>query len=66
MKVEGEVTVTVYNCRECPFVQNDNEFGYYGCSVKDVKMKNFEELPEDKVHNECPLKKLDFSITLNQ
>lgn len=55
----------ILNCQECPFCNNDNEFGYDSCNLKNgILMKNFEQMPYDKIHNNCPLKINDIQIGL--
>lgn len=46
------------NCEDCPFCNMDNERGRDWCNIAEIKLdsKNWEELPSDKVHEECPLK----------
>lgn len=46
----------VKNCQECPFVNNDNEYGYDGCNLIYIDLGKFEQMPSDKAHKECPLK----------
>ena len=50
--------IEIKNCQDCPFANNDNERGKDQCNLKDITLdyKNWEELPSDKVHEECPLK----------
>ena len=57
-------TIKVKNCQECPFVNIDNEYGYDSCSAKEIKLTKWEELPEEGVHEECPLKETDFTVRL--
>jgi hypothetical protein len=50
--------IEVKNCSECPFVNNDNEYGKDQCNLnKDIITIGFVELPSDKVHEDCPLLK---------
>jgi hypothetical protein len=47
----------VDNCQQCPFCNSDNEYGYDRCNLnKDIVMKGFEMMPENHVHELCPLK----------
>lgn len=57
------ITIKVNNCRQCPFVINDNYFGYCGCNITDkIDLKRFEELPSDNVHELCPLKNNSYTV----
>ena len=56
--------IKVNNCQDCPFANNDNEYGYDRCNLKDIELSNWEELPGTGVHKECPLKEKDFVIKL--
>jgi len=52
--------IEVKNCRECPFANIDNEYGYDYCNLLNkldiyMNMKMWEELPEDKRHPLCPI-----------
>lgn len=50
--MEKEVT----NCKECPFCNHDSEFGRDGCNLNtNIWVTYYENLPSDKVHDECPL-----------
>lgn len=66
MAQEGrEITVTT--CQTCPFVVNDNEYGYDGCNISEQvsdSLKAMEELPSDKVHTLCPLKNGEYTVKL--
>ena|GEM_PF-4891926 len=53
--MDKEITVT--NCQECPFCNNDNEFGYDHCNLKpNIFAGGFNELPNDSIHILCPLR----------
>lgn len=56
--------LNVTNCIGCPFAENDNEFGYCGCSIKDIKLSRWEQLPSEGVHSECPLKEANVIVKL--
>ena len=56
--------IKVENCQDCPFVNVDNEYGYDRCSIKEIELGKWEELPASGVHKECPLKEKDFVIKL--
>lgn len=58
--------IKVNNCQDCPFVNVDNEFGYDMCSIKDIKLHKWEELPKNNVHSECPLKEISITVKLNK
>lgn len=48
----------VMNCQGCPFVLNDNQYGFCGCSINDFITENlepWEQMPDNKVHKDCPL-----------
>ncbi len=61
-------TVEVANCQDCPCCNNDNEFGHAGCNIDtDIYAKGiYDELPSDKGHEKCPLKKMEINIKLKQ
>lgn len=59
-------TIWIKNCHECPFCNNDNEYGRDWCNMKDIKLPNWKELPSDKVHNECPLLTETYIIELHK
>ena len=61
--------IIVKTCQTCPFVVNDNEFGFVSCNLLDkvsdyVGMGKWNELPKDKVHDLCPLKKTTVIVKL--
>lgn len=59
--------IKVDNCRECPFANNDNDYGYCDCNATDkIVLIGFEELPKDKVHELCPLNAGDITVTLSK
>lgn len=61
------IDIRVVSCRSCPFVIDDNEFGYCGCNVSEEvtdSIKKWEELPSKGVHELCPLKKSDIKVGL--
>jgi hypothetical protein len=54
------MVIEVKNCKDCPFANNDNEQGRNWCNLADklrreIKMGIWEELPEDRRHENCPL-----------
>lgn len=51
MKIEK-----VKNCQKCPFVNNDNEYGYDGCNLIDIDLDKWEQMPGNNVHEKCYLK----------
>lgn len=59
-------TIKVKNCQDCPFANNDNEYGFDKCNLKEIKLGEWEELPASGVHKECPLKEKGFVITLQE
>ena len=56
----------VENCQECPFVQYDGDWGYKNCALTSLKLDKFEEMPSDKVHEQCPLKEGEVVVKLNK
>ena len=56
--------ILVKSCQACPFCNNDNEYGNDSCNAKEIKTKDFEQLPSDKVHDDCPLKGNEITIKL--
>ena len=61
----GAVTKTkmileIKNCADCPFSNNDNEYGRDCCNLanhigKDIELDTWEQLPDDKIHKDCPI-----------
>jgi len=50
--------ILIDNCLSCPFCNNDNEYGADSCNLNNnIVMPAFEPLPNDKVHELCPLLK---------
>lgn len=52
----------IKNCMDCPFSNNDNEYGRDCCNLalklgKDIKLDNWEELPKNEIHKDCPINK---------
>ena len=50
----------IKNCHQCPFCNNDNEYGRDMCNLadrifKDIALGEFEQLPSDKRHKDCPI-----------
>lgn len=66
MKVKIDMNIYVKSCQSCPFVVEDNEFGYSGCNLVNLNLEMWEELPKDKVHERCPLKKHDYNVKLDK
>ena len=61
------ITIKVNNCRQCPFVINDNDYGYCGCTITyKINLKRFDELPSDNVHELCPLKNNSYIVELDK
>lgn len=57
--------LNVANCQECYFISSDSEYGFDYCNLNIKIYANMStELPEDKVHNKCPLKENDYTIKL--
>lgn len=62
----GNKYILINNCHECPFCNNDNEYGKDSCNLHgNIYSKNLESMPEDKVHSECPLLLADYTISFN-
>lgn len=50
----------IKNCWSCPFANNDNEYGRDCCNLakhldKNIKLKEYEQLPHDTRHKDCPI-----------
>ena len=64
--------IKVKNCHECPFSNNDNEYGRDTCNLAvyleiEIHLGHWEGLPEDKVHDKCPLRNIkNLNVKLNQ
>ncbi len=57
----------VSNCRDCPFVSEDNEEGFIWCNISDeVEAGKFLQLPSKTVHELCPLKKGSVTVELKK
>ena len=57
MKIEVDRVLYVSSCRDCPFANEDNTWGYNWCNInEDIDVGNG-QLPSDSVHEDCPLKK---------
>ena len=63
----------VNNCHECPFCNNDNEYGHDSCNhpfnfdnavYEGHPYNKFGEMPKDKVHDKCPLKDNPLTVAL--
>jgi hypothetical protein len=56
-------TIIVNNCQECPFCNNDNEYGYDCCNLdQNIHTKAFDQMPKEHVHEKCPLKQKEYII----
>jgi len=59
------IEIKVSNCLECNFCNKDNEYGSDSCNLNtSIVLKDFEQLPSDKVHEDCPLKNNTFTIMI--
>jgi len=52
--------IEVKNCFECPFANNDNEYGRVECGLAerlriDLGLEVWENLPHDRIHEKCPI-----------
>lgn len=54
--------IEIRNCQECPFCNNDNEYGFDECNLSNkmclsnqVSINSWEELPKRHIHPHCPL-----------
>jgi hypothetical protein len=65
----------VNTCHDCPFCNNDNEYGRDSCNhpfnFGEANREGFPynqwgEMPKNKVHENCPLKKNDIKISINE
>jgi hypothetical protein len=55
--------IEIKNCRECPFCNNDNEYGHNFCNLGgNFLLKLWEELPNDKRHEDCLLSKESYEV----
>lgn len=55
-----KMIIEIKSCGNCPFANLDNETGRDACNLsflleKEIELKNWEQLPEGKRHDECPL-----------
>lgn len=57
------ITFKIESCLECPFCNNDNEYGRDTCNLKEIAIPNGEQLPINKRHHECPLNDDEYTIT---
>jgi hypothetical protein len=59
------MNIEVSNCHECPFCNNDNEYGRDECNLSEkvddklIEGSIWQQLPYDSVHYRCPLKRLN-------
>lgn len=60
---EDKIT-SVTNCQQCPFVNNDNEFGYDGCNLEHIELANNESMPNHMPHKDCALRKGHHSFSI--
>ena len=58
--------ITVDNCFDCPFVSLDDYYGYTGCTVIEVELEKYTQLPDNEVHDNCPLKEKEFLVKIKQ
>lgn len=61
--------IIVSNCFDCPFSNNDNEYGIDSCNLSrftdtEISLGNWEQLPKDKRHKDCPISK-ELTITIS-
>jgi hypothetical protein len=59
--------IVVKNCHECPFCNDDSEYGKDRCNLysnTSVNLETWNQLPKDKVHENCSLLKEDCIITI--
>ena len=58
--------IKVTNCWTCPFVNDDHKYGKTYCQLNDdiVMPGAVEQMPKDKVHDDCPLKKSSYRVSL--
>ena len=54
--------IEIRNCAECPFCNNDNEYGFDECNLSNkmllsdrVSLNSWEQLPKRHIHPRCPL-----------
>jgi hypothetical protein len=58
--------IIVNNCWQCPFINDDSEYGKTYCQLNDdiVMSGSFQQMPDDKVHDDCPLKDNEVIVKL--
>ena len=55
----------VSSCKDCPFCNNDNEFGRDQCNLNTfILSAKWSELPFNDVHELCPLREKNVLITI--
>jgi hypothetical protein len=52
--------IKVTNCQICPFVDYESGYGYIGCNLNTDIIAN--QMPSDKVHDDCPLKNGEVTV----
>jgi hypothetical protein len=57
---QTKMILEIKNCADCPFSNNDNEYGRDCCNLalqlgKDINLDNWEQLPENTRHKDCPI-----------
>lgn len=58
-------TIEVKSCGECPFVNDDNEFGKTICNLdRNIYNLGYLQLPMSQVHENCPLKTESVTVKL--
>ena len=60
-------TIGIKNCHECPFSNSDNEWGKDMCNLQEGPIaEGFKQLPDNKVHDKCPLLTETYIIELHK
>ena len=58
--------IKVTNCRKCPFAGFQMGMGYVDCNLNNEIIAVTGQLPNDKVHDLCPLKKEFVLVELDE
>lgn len=58
-------TIKVENCKECVFCNYHLVYSVDFCRLNNlIKIDRHDQLPEDKTHDKCPLKHMNYRIRL--
>lgn len=59
-------TINITNCWECPFCNNDNEYGRDNCNLSNDVYIMTDQLPEDTIHENCPLRTKSVIVNIDK